>query len=32
MINIYKTIDGKIVEIDEIEKHAWINMVNPTEE
>ncbi|MEG2286093.1 MAG: magnesium transporter CorA family protein, partial [Eubacterium sp.] len=32
MINIYKTIDGKIVEIDEIEKHAWINMVDPTEE
>lgn len=32
MINIYKTIDGKIVEIDEIEKHAWVNMVNPTEE
>lgn len=32
MINIYKTIDGKIVEIDKIEKHAWVNMVNPTEE
>lgn len=32
MINILQTIDGKIVEIDEIEKHAWINMVNPTEE
>ena len=32
MINIYKTIDGKVEEIEEIEKHAWINMVNPTEE
>ncbi len=32
MINIYKTIDGKMEEIDVIEKHAWINMVNPTEE
>ncbi|MDO4289509.1 MAG: magnesium transporter CorA family protein [Eubacterium sp.] len=32
MINIYKTIDGKVEEIEEIEKHAWINMVNPTDE
>ena len=32
MIKIYKTIDGKIQEIESIEKNSWINMVNPTEE
>lgn len=32
MIKIYKTIDGKIEEIETIEKNSWINMVNPTEE
>lgn len=32
MIKIYKTIDGKIQEIETIEKNSWINMVNPTEE
>ncbi|MGL4606418.1 MAG: magnesium transporter CorA family protein [Eubacteriaceae bacterium] len=32
MIKIYKTIDGKIVEIETIEKNSWINMVKPTEE
>lgn len=32
MIKIYKTIDGKVAEIDTIEKNSWINMVNPTEE
>jgi magnesium transporter len=32
MINIYKTIDGKIEEVETIEKNSWINMVNPTEE
>ena len=31
MIKIYKTIDGKIQEIETIEKNSWINMVNPTE-
>ena len=32
MIKIYKTIDGKIEEIESIEKNSWINMVKPTEE
>lgn len=32
MIKIYKTIDGKIQEIESIERNSWINMVNPTEE
>ena len=32
MIKIYKTVDGKIQEIETIEKNSWINMVNPTEE
>ncbi|HEY5555615.1 magnesium transporter CorA family protein [Acetobacterium sp.] len=32
MIKIYKTIDGKIEEIESIEKNSWIDMVNPTEE
>lgn len=32
MIKIYKTVDGKIQEIESIEKNSWINMVNPTEE
>ncbi|WKY44568.1 magnesium transporter CorA family protein [Eubacteriaceae bacterium ES2] len=32
MIKFYKTIDGKISEIDTLEKNSWINMVNPTNE
>ncbi|WKY47790.1 magnesium transporter CorA family protein [Eubacteriaceae bacterium ES3] len=32
MIKFYKTIDGKITEIDNLEKNTWINMVNPTNE
>ncbi|KNZ42188.1 magnesium transporter CorA family protein [Acetobacterium bakii] len=32
MIKIYKTIDGKIEEIESIEKNSWINLVNPSEE
>lgn len=32
MINIYKTIDGKMVEIESIEKNSWINMINPTDD
>ncbi|AWW27028.1 magnesium transporter CorA family protein [Acetobacterium carbinolicum] len=32
MIKIYKTIEGKIQEVESIEKNSWINMVNPTEE
>ena len=32
MIKIYKTIDGKMKEIEAIEKNSWINMVNPNEE
>ncbi|MBC3805650.1 magnesium transporter CorA family protein [Acetobacterium fimetarium] len=32
MIKIYKTIDGKMKEIESIEKNSWINMVNPNEE
>ncbi|MDK2801537.1 MAG: magnesium transporter [Clostridiales bacterium] len=31
MLCIYKTIDGKIQQIDNIEDGCWINMVNPTE-
>ena len=31
MIKIYKTIEGKIQEVETIEKNSWINMVNPTE-
>lgn len=31
MINIYKTIDNKIREINAIEKDAWIHMTDPTE-
>ena len=32
MIKIYKTIDGKMVEIETIEKNSWINMINPTDD
>ncbi len=31
MLCIYKTIDGKIQEIDRIEDGCWINLVSPTE-
>lgn len=32
MIKIYQTIDGTIQEVDEIQKHAWVNLVDPTED
>lgn len=32
MIEIYKTIDGKIQPIEEYEKNCWVNMIDPTEE
>jgi len=32
MLNIYKTIDNKLVECDKIEKDCWINLADPTEE
>lgn len=31
MLNIYKTIDGKICEIEQIEDGCWINLINPSE-
>ncbi|EYE89844.1 magnesium transporter [Fervidicella metallireducens AeB] len=31
MIQIYKTIDGKLCEIDAVEHGCWVNLVNPTE-
>lgn len=32
MINIYRTVEGKILEISEAQEGSWINMVNPTME
>lgn len=32
MIRIYKTVDEKLVELDNLEKDIWINMINPTQE
>lgn len=32
MIEIYKTIDGRIQPIDEYDKNCWINMIDPTSE
>lgn len=32
MIEIYKTIDGRIQPIDEYDKNCWINMIDPTTE
>ena len=32
MINYYKTVDGRINEIDEVENGCWINIVAPTED
>lgn len=31
MLCVYKTIDGKIQEMDRIEEGCWINLVSPTE-
>src|SRR5690554_2673683 len=31
MIKFYKTIDGKICRLDQIEDGCWINVVNPNE-
>lgn len=32
MIEIFKTIDDRLVTLDSFEEGAWINLVNPTEE
>ncbi len=32
MINIYKTMDGRIAPIEEFEKNCWINMTDPSAE
>jgi len=32
MLTIYKSIENEIVSLDKIEKGAWVNIVNPTEE
>ncbi len=32
MFTIYRSIENEIVSLDKIEKGAWINIVNPTEE
>ena len=32
MLTIYKTIDGRITEVESIEKDTWINLVAPTDE
>jgi len=32
MMEIYKTIDGRIQRIDHIEEGCWINLITPTEE
>lgn len=30
MINIYKTMDGSVKPVDEMEENSWISLVNPT--
>lgn len=30
MLNIYQTVNDKLLELDEVEKGVWINMINPT--
>lgn len=32
MLRIYKTVDEKLVRLDNLEKDIWINMINPTQE
>ena len=32
MLNIYKTIDGKITRLDAVEEGCWVNLVYPSEE
>lgn len=32
MIEIFKTIDGKLASLDHFEEGVWVNLVNPTEE
>jgi magnesium transporter len=32
MLNIYKSTENEIVDLDKIEKGAWVNLVNPTDE
>ncbi len=32
MIRVYKTIDEKLIQLDNIEKDTWVNMINPTQE
>jgi len=32
MIQVFKTINGEVVELDSLQNEAWINLVNPTQE
>ncbi|WP_425446262.1 magnesium transporter CorA family protein [Dethiothermospora halolimnae] len=32
MMNIYRTIDGVLTDIDDFEKGSWISLINPTED
>ena len=32
MVNYYKTVDGRINEIDMPENGCWINLIDPTKE
>ncbi|CAH2212464.1 magnesium transporter CorA family protein [Tepidibacter aestuarii] len=32
MIRVYKTIDEKLVKLDNIERDTWVNLTNPTQE
>ena len=32
MLNIYKTIDGKITRLDAVEDGCWVNLVYPSED
>ena len=32
MMEIYKTIDGQLIKLDQLEKGVWVNLINPTEE
>ena len=32
MVNIFKTIDNKVVRVDKVTEGCWISAVSPTEE
>lgn len=32
MLNIYKSMENETISLDKVEKGAWINLVNPTED